>query len=89
MSYHKVQPRELHEPSPTQSTCGKPGRYWRRWGPATIVFKKFRKFGVQQFLKTKILTPSGFHIPIWDSSQKEMLEVSIFKNMISQTTLLG
>lgn len=32
MSYHKVQPRELHETSHTQSTCGKPGWYWRSWG---------------------------------------------------------
>lgn len=81
MSYHKVQPRELHETSHTQSTCGKPGLYWRSWGPATTVFRKFRKFGMQPYLKTKILTPSVFSIPVWGSSQKEMLEVSFFKKL--------
>lgn len=82
MSYHKVQPCELHETSHTQSTCGKPGLYWRSWGPATTVFRKFKKFGMQPYLKTNIQTPV-FSKPIQGSSQKEVLEVSFFKKMIS------
>lgn len=60
-----VQSHELHETSHTQSTCGKPGGCWKTWGPATTVFRKFRKFAAQTHLKPKILTPSVFSIPIW------------------------
>lgn len=84
-----VQPRELHETSHTQSNCGKLGHCWRSWGLATTVFRKFRKFGVQPYLKPKILIPSVFSILIWGPSQEERLEVNFFKRIISQAMLLG